>query len=55
LHAEHDASFVEARALISRVKEAERVVEVHRTTRPRRPSNEIARLVIAILEPAALG
>jgi RNA polymerase sigma factor (sigma-70 family) len=55
LHAEHHVAFVEARHLISRVKEAQRVVEVHRTTHPRRPTTDIARLVIALLEPAASG
>ena len=52
LLAEQPASFREARALILRVEETQRVVEVHRTTHPRGPSRDIARLVIDMLEPA---
>lgn len=55
LLADQRASFAEARDLISRVENAKRVVEVHRTTYPRGPSSGIARLVIATLDPAALG
>ncbi len=52
LHAEQPASFLDARALITRVEAAERVVELHRTTHPRGPSTDIARLVMNMLEPA---
>jgi RNA polymerase sigma factor (sigma-70 family) len=52
LAAQH-ASFQQARALISRVEDAKRVVEVHRTAYPRGPSRDIARLVISLLEPSS--
>lgn len=55
LLAERQESFAEARELVSRVEDIKRVVEVHRTTHPRGPSRDIARLVIAMLEPAAQG
>jgi RNA polymerase sigma factor (sigma-70 family) len=45
-------SFREARELISRVEDAKRVVEIHRTAHPRGPSGAIARLVMALLEPS---
>ena len=44
------ASFRQARDLISRVEDAKRVVEVHRTAHPKGPSADIARLVLAMLE-----
>lgn len=47
------ASFREARDLISRLEEAKRVVEVHRTAHPRGPSGDVVRLVIGMLEPAS--
>lgn len=50
LFAERSASFVEARALIARVEEAQRVVQLHRRARPRSPSRDIARMVMAALE-----
>lgn len=52
LLAEQHVSFLEARKLIARVEETQRVVEVHRTTRPRGPTSDIARVVIAMLDPA---
>lgn len=52
LLAEQPASFLEARHLIARVEEAQRVVQVHRTTRPRGATSDIARVVLAMLEPA---
>jgi RNA polymerase sigma factor (sigma-70 family) len=55
LHASEGTSFAEARAVIARVKNAERVVELHRRSQPERPSREIARLVMAMLEPTAPG
>ncbi len=51
LVAEQSASFQDARDLIARVEDLKRVVEAHRTTHPRGPSRDIARLVISMLEP----
>jgi RNA polymerase sigma factor (sigma-70 family) len=53
LLAARHGSFRQARDLISRVEDAKRVVEVHRTAHPRGPSGDIARLVIAMLEPCS--
>lgn len=47
--AESGTSFVEARALIRRVEEAKRVIELQRGTEPRAPSSELTRQVIATL------
>jgi RNA polymerase sigma factor (sigma-70 family) len=53
LFAERSASFLQARDLISRVEQAQRVVELHRSAHPRGPSRDVARLVMAALEPTA--
>lgn len=53
LFAERSASFVEARALISRVERAQRVVALQRMAEPQKPSRDIARFVIASLETTA--
>lgn len=53
MFAARGGSFAEARALIARVEETQRVVELHRLTRPREPTADIARLVISALDPAA--
>jgi RNA polymerase sigma factor (sigma-70 family) len=52
LFAEHSVSFRRVRELISRVEQTQRVVELHRRAHPRGPSGDIARLVLAALEPA---
>ena len=53
LFAEQSGSFLHARELISRVEQTQRVVELHRRAHPRGPSRDIARLVLAALEPVA--
>jgi len=44
------SSFVEARALVRRVEEAQRVVELHRTTHPRGSSRDLTELVVSALD-----
>jgi len=57
LFAEQSTSFLQARDMVARVERAKRVVELHRRANPRGPSRDIARLVMAALEPdaASLG
>jgi len=50
LFAARPGSFVEARALIARVEDTQRVVELHRRTHPRGPTSDVARMVMAALE-----
>ena len=52
LFAEQSTSFLQARDLIARVEQVRRVVELHRRADPRGPSRDIARLVMAALEPS---
>jgi RNA polymerase sigma factor (sigma-70 family) len=48
--AEEGSSFVEARALIRGIEEAKRVLELHRGTRPRGSSLDLAQLVVSALD-----
>lgn len=52
LFAKRSASFIQARNMIARVEEAQRVVELHRAADPHKPSKDIALLVISALDPA---
>jgi RNA polymerase sigma factor (sigma-70 family) len=51
LFAEGDISFTRARELVRRVEDTQRVVQLHRQSHPRGPSKDIARIVLAALEP----
>jgi RNA polymerase sigma factor (sigma-70 family) len=51
--ASQETSFEEARAIVRRVEDARRPVEVHRTNRPRESPADLARRVVAILERSA--
>lgn len=48
--AEAGSSFVAARELIRRIEEAKRVIELHRTTRPRVASADFTRRVVSALD-----
>jgi hypothetical protein len=48
--ATHGTSFVDARAFIQRITEAQRVVELQRTALPLRSASDLAELVIAALD-----